>query len=157
MQCDMCGKEGNLCKAIIEGVEMDVCSGCAKLGRKISQEYNIKERVVFSAPQRRTRRMLPREEIVRGVVEGYSNIVKRKREKFGLKQEELAKKIAEKVSVIHNIESGHLEPSIKIAEKLEKFLKVKLIEEINEQKYEKKEDMMARELTLGDMINIKNK
>ena len=157
MQCDMCGKEGNLYKSIIEGVELDVCEDCSKLGRKISKSYNKKEKIISFAPKIKIRKNLPEEDIVKGIVENYGSIIQKKREKLGLKQEELAEKIAEKISVIHNIESEHLEPNIKIAEKLEKFLKIKIIEEINELKYEKTRNLMERELTLGDMINIKKK
>lgn len=151
----MCGKEGNLCKAIIEGAEMEVCNDCAKLGRKVTQEYNEKERKIFSKPYVKPVKRLYEEIISKSVVEGYGHLVKNKREKLNLKQEELAKKIAEKVSVIHNIESEHLEPNIKIAEKLERCLHIKLIEMVSEQKYEKTTNIMDRELTLGDMIKIK--
>ena len=155
MRCDMCGKEGNLCKAIVEGAEMEVCNDCAKLGRRVTQEYNEKERKVFSKPSVNRVKRLYEERVNKSIVEGYGHLIKNKREKLNLKQEELAKKIAEKVSVIHNIESEHLEPSIKIAKKLEMCLHIKLIEMVSEQKYEKTINIMDRGLTLGDMIKIK--
>jgi len=152
----MCGKEGNLVKALIEGVEMEVCNECSKLGRVIGKSNSSivwKER--DSSGERRVKEKEPN--VIQSIVENYSELVKRKREKLGLKQEELAMKIAEKESVVHNIESGHLEPSIKVAEKLERFLKIKLIEFVNEESFEKKKDIMERELTLGDLIEIKRK
>ena len=38
MQCDMCGNEGRLVRASIEGSEMTVCNGCARYGKIIHKE-----------------------------------------------------------------------------------------------------------------------
>ena len=86
----------------------------------------------------------------------YSELIKKKREKLGLKQEELAKKIAEKESIIHKIESGQFEPSVELARKLEKFLNIKLIEQHEEVKVSlgKKGEGAA---TLGDVVVIRKK
>ena len=69
---------------------------------------------------------------------------------MGLKQEELARKINEKESLIHKLENELVEPSLKLAEKLEKFLKIKLIEIYSdENKYVKNND---DKLTIGDLF-----
>lgn len=61
--------------------------------------------------------------------EGFSSIIKRTREKLGLTQEELGRKLGEKTSLISKLETGKLKPSIPLARKIEHILKVKIIEE----------------------------
>ena len=73
---------------------------------------------------------------------------------LNLKQEELAQKIAEKVSVIHKVESKHLRPSLALAKKLEHFLNIKLIEKYKEEKT-KTLDFTDSALTIGDLIKFK--
>jgi len=74
-----------------------------------------------------------------------------KREGLGLKQKELAEKIAEKEALVHKLETGIVEPSIKIAKKLEKFLKIKLVEE-QEQTAESFISPKREGYTLGDFL-----
>lgn len=63
------------------------------------------------------------------LAEDYGTIVRQAREKLGLTQSELAMQIAEKLSVIKKIETGRLKPDERLAHKLERALKVKLLEE----------------------------
>jgi putative transcription factor len=73
-----------------------------------------------------------------------------------LKQEELAKKIAEKESVIHKLESGSIIPAIPLARKLEKFLRIALVETIEVDSPETSDRRSSSDgLTLGDLIRIK--
>ena len=62
----------------------------------------------------------------------YHVIVKKAREKQGLTQNELARKIGEKTSVISKIESGKLRPTIPLARKLEHALKIKIVKTLEE-------------------------
>lgn len=59
--------------------------------------------------------------------EDYHKIIKQTREKLGLSQEALGRKINEKPSVIKLLESGKLKPDNMLARKLEHFLKVQLL------------------------------
>jgi putative transcription factor len=59
--------------------------------------------------------------------EDYHKIIKQTREKLGLSQEALGRKINEKPSVIKLLESGKLKPDNVLARKLEHFLKVQLL------------------------------
>jgi len=61
------------------------------------------------------------------IVEDYNEIVRKARVSLGLTQEELAKQIGEKATIIKKIESGEFRPSISLARKLEKFLRVMLL------------------------------
>jgi putative transcription factor len=149
MQCDICGKETELLKTSVEGTVLNVCQKCAQFGKVLSVPKPIDQRTAKPIPQKP-----PEREATQIIVPDYASIVKRARESMGLKQEDFAKKVNEKVSLVHNLESGRFKPSIGLAQKLERFLKVKLIEE-----YEEKRDVAAKKrnegLTLGDVLNFK--
>ena len=93
-------------------------------------------------------------EISEDVVSNYSELIKKAREKKGLKQDDLAKNIAEKESTIHKIETGALKPSFNLARKLELFLGIKLIG-ISEEKREINLNLKDNSLTIGDLIKIR--
>ncbi len=155
MQCEICGKDELLFKANIEGTMMNVCKPCSKYGKVISvarDKINVEQKkddAKLEAPVRK-------KEIVQTVVEDYGERVKKRREHLGLKQEELAKMLSEKESLLHHIESGKFEPNIELARKLERFLKIKLVEE-----YEEENSQLPRgkadDLTIGDLIKVKKK
>ncbi len=69
---------------------------------------------------------------------------------MGWKREELAKKINEKLSIIEKLEKGNIRPDDQLVSKLEKALRVKLRERIEQAQPAKKEE--SRPLTLGDLI-----
>ncbi|MBR9698994.1 TIGR00270 family protein [Candidatus Woesearchaeota archaeon] len=126
--CDMCGAEDSLFKTEIEGSTLTLCRNCAKFGKvimPIKEKQDIpKKREFQRAP------LLSKEEISQEIVENYSEIIKKKRESLDLKQEDFAKKINEKVALIHKIETGHFKPNLVLARKIERFLKVKLVEQV---------------------------
>lgn len=156
MQCDMCGKETDvLYKTEIEGAVMYVCKECSKFGKVLSVKRSFAEKK--KVEKKKERKVEPEVDIVEEIVDDYNTIVKNAREKRGLKQEELAKKISEKVSLIQKIETGDIEPSIKVARKLEKFLKIKLIETIRLEKTKPKTTKESGKLTIGDIIEVKKK
>jgi len=152
MQCDMCGSEKKLMDAIVEGVMMKVCENCAKYGEVIPIKSGEE---IASLPKLRKTQHVKDEKEFDYVLEKYAEMVKKAREKKGLKQEEVAKAIAEKESVIHNIESGHLRPSIRLAKKIGAFLGVNLIAK-EERKIEKKNvDFRDPGITIGDLLKGK--
>ena len=145
--CEICGKKlNNLSRAIIEGVMVDVCGDCSKYGKVIS----------IRKPLMEPERIIPVKikEISEDVVSNYSELIKKAREKKGLKQDDLAKNIAEKESTIHKIETGALKPSFNLARKLEQFLGIKLIG-ISEEKREINLNLKDNSLTIGDLIKIR--
>ncbi|MBC7114208.1 MAG: TIGR00270 family protein, partial [Archaeoglobi archaeon] len=92
---------------------------------------------------------------VEDIIPNYSEVIREARERLGLSQEELARKIKEKVSLIRKIERGELTPEEKVARKLEKELGIKLMERIESPKIEKKE--LPSTLTLGDVVVVRRK
>ena len=149
MICDMCGDSNRLYKVIEEGAELALCKECSKFGKVIAPihqdaPYSAKNTIKESQPEN-----------IQLLVEDYAEKIKRKREQLGLSQKELAERLNEKESVLQKIESGHFEPTIDTAKKIEKLLNVKIIEE-HEEKYEDKVPRARVEaFTIGDFIKIK--
>jgi len=142
----MCGKREGLKDAIVEGIVLKVCDGCSKFGNVI-----IVEKPVI----REERSVVGKREINEDIVEDYSLKLKRARESLDLKQEDVAKKINEKESVIHSLEIGKLKPSLDLARKLERFFKINLVEEVEEEKKEMNIDFKDGDVTIGDLLKKK--
>ncbi len=152
MECEICGKpirKGY--KIIVEGSEMTVCEDCKSLGvekPKVPQRRTVSKTV--SRPKVRTDIDLGEE-----LVEDYHVIIRRERERRGWSQEELAKRIQEKVSLVRKIENAEITPEPDVIEKLERVLGVKLRESVEEVKVERnKVDLTP---TLGDIVVIRKK
>ena len=146
MGCELCGSESEMFKAIVEGSEMNVCQNCSKFGKIINkpkQNFNLKPKTI--------KKKQDKPETIFLIVDNYAQLIKTAREKMKLKQEEVAKKIAEKESLIHSIESGKHEPNINLARKLERFYNIKLIEEHKEENQNIGKSN-ASGLTIGDLI-----
>jgi len=151
----MCGSEGRLLRAMIEGTELKVCGKCSKFGNVLgpvitpiniqSKERKIENVVVESES-----------EVMEIVSSDFSSIIRRKRENIRMNQKEFAMKINEKESVVHKIENGEFTPSISLARKLEKNLNVVLVEEI-EDKHVKFKSEESEGLTIGDFIKFKKR
>jgi|TARA_B100001971_G_C18238450_1_gene569036 putative transcription factor len=150
----MCGSEEMLFKTSIEGSELNVCKKCAKFGKVIS-EVRVETR------ERKKRKeikkdMGPEKEVLQIIAPDYGQRIRRARESLGLKQEDFAKKINEKLSLIHHMEISKFEPSIDLARKLEGFLRITLIEQ-HEEMHDKVSKASKDTFTIGDFIKIKNK
>lgn len=153
----MCGREGPTVRAIVDGSMMDVCSRCAMYGNVI--EVSPPKIEVNEPPKPRqvvpVRKPEPQPILI--VVSDYASRVRSAREKMLYTQEELAKAIAEKESVIQKVEASQLEPPVKLARKLELFLKIELLEEMkrDESDKPKKFDLKDSTLTIGDLIKLR--
>ncbi|MBS3175914.1 TIGR00270 family protein [Candidatus Woesearchaeota archaeon] len=120
MQCEMCGKESPLFLVRIEGTQMNACKTCASFGQILKNPVARAVIPIKKAP--------PKDEALPVIVTDYAAKIKAAREQKGMTQEELARKLNEKESLMHKMETGSFEPPIALAEKLEKFLNIKLIE-----------------------------
>lgn len=146
----MCGKESDLFKTIIEGSELNVCKNCSRYGKVLRSVRHE----TYSPINKEHIRIVPANEKEERVVSDYNQIIKQKRERFNLTQEQLSKRLNEKESLIQRIESGHAKPSLKVARKLEKFLGIKLIEEFENKKLDLNKTKSGP-MTIGDLIKIK--
>ncbi len=150
MNCDLCGKETEMYKALVEGTELTVCSNCTKYGK-------VTGRVRAYVPEKKKpeKKAEAAEEAIETVVGDFGERLKRKREGLGLNQPDFAKKIAEKESILHKLETGAIRPTLDRARQLEKMLGLKLVEELREEQVsqQKSKDVM----TLGDFVKIKER
>ncbi len=148
MNCDLCGKETELFRALVEGTELTVCSGCSKYGK-------ITGKVKAPPPEQKTqeKKKAEAEEPIDAVVGNFGELIKKKREDLGLNQSDFAKRIAEKESILHKLETGGIKPTLDRARELERLLGLKLVEELREEplSQQKSNDIM----TLGDFVKIK--
>ncbi len=153
--CEMCGTEAPLFRTDIEGTELNICKSCAKFGKVIS-EVRVQEDVPDKLMTGQEKAPVQRQtsELVQVVAEDFPEIIKNARERLGLKQEELAKKMAERTSLIQKMEQGQFMPSISLARKLENHLRIKLVEQ-HEEKHDRKFRAEGANLTIGDMLELK--
>ena len=155
MRCELCGKEvRSVARALVEGTEMTVCENCARFGKLLGRPFSpddLKRRL-----QGLEKKKEAPVEVIRIVVPDYAAKIKEGRERLGLTQKEFAMKLAERESLLHQLESGHMKPSIEQAQKFEHALKIKLIEEFKDAP-EKKDDTSPKRrtsdaFTLGDFL-----
>lgn len=145
----MCGRQQATVRASIEGSLLSVCEGCGKYGK-------IAGRIHVATEKKKEEKTIAAEEETEFVVANIGTLLKGKRESLGLKQEEFARKIAVKESILHKIETGHFIPGIGEAKRIEKALGLRLtetVEAVENAVPQAKKD----QLTLGDMIKIKKK
>ena len=107
----------------IDGSTLHVCPSCSRLGKPVRQKTKG-NRPPFPKPRTPKPNRINEELELK---EDYNKIIKQTREKLGLSQEALGRKINEKPSVIKLLESGKLKPDNMLARKLEHFLKVQLL------------------------------
>lgn len=148
--CEMCGKAGELVTADVEGVELQVCRGCSKYGTVRRRTLSDEGR--FSRPA-----VSMREESEFKVVGNFSSLLRESRERRKMTQEEFAKFLQERESIVAKWENGTVKPFVDVARRLEKLLGVKLVEkdEVAEIKIERAG--RSDELTLGDFMKVRKR
>ncbi len=162
-QCDICGSEARLVRARIEGSEMWVCPSCAKFGKVLeaprsSRSFSRSSSGPSSSSSFGRPRAPPRRpEVLQVIVSDYSKRIRQARERLGLTQKEFAKKLSEKESVIHKLESSQFKPSIRLARKLESALKIVLVDQVEGGSVPFSSDDKKRSagFTMGDFIKTK--
>ncbi|MBT5022875.1 TIGR00270 family protein [Candidatus Woesearchaeota archaeon] len=158
--CDMCGKESDLYKVEIEGAILDLCSKCSGFGKVIRKPAMPppKHLIRQKGKPAPTRKDKATREIVQVIVPNFGEKIKKVRSNKGLTQEEFARKLNEKESIVTKIEKGQFKPSISLARKLEKILKINLVEEIIEEKIPKLDSVKkSGSFTMADFIKDKRK
>lgn len=162
MNCDICGREipGQPFKVKVEGAKMLVCGRCRSLGKPYEDEalpIRLRPRSAsLPRPMKRKAPELPRGMEELDIAEDYAQKVRQQRMKLGLSQDDLAKRVKEKLSVIQKIETGKVAPNTKLCKELEHELRIKLLVPRKETA-EIPTGPAPTELTLGDIIRIKDK
>ena len=146
---------------------MEVCRECSKFGR-VQKDTPLERKFVSRNKKGKPQNNRPqsnkqnvqrrrREEPMDELVEDYNVIIRKARESKGWTREELGAKIYEKVSVINRIESGKMEPDIKLAKKFEKTLNITLIEKYDDMDLESFKSSASGPNTLGSVVKIKRR
>ena len=126
LRCEVCGNPvyGPVNTVQIDGSTLQVCLSCARLGNPVRPKKEASHQPTLKPPAaKKPTRMFEELELK----EDYYKVIKQAREKLGLSQEALGRKINEKPSVIKLLESGKLKPDNMLARKLEHALKVQLL------------------------------
>jgi putative transcription factor len=142
----MCGNEGNIKPAMVEGVQMQLCPSCMQFGKEVKE-----------TPQARARRFGARQERKEpelAIVGDYARRIKAAVDKTGKKHEDVAKELNIKDSLLSHFTTGKRKPSIETARKLEKRFGIKLVFELHEETSSLPTSSLEQDAgcTLGDMI-----
>ncbi|KYC49769.1 MAG: transcription factor [Candidatus Methanofastidiosum methylothiophilum] len=164
MICEICGKtiQGKVFNVRVEGANVKVCDKCSRFGTdrqswsKFGKGPMSSDGVTLpSKPRIGGGSIRPKEEYT--LVDDYHLIIKDAREAKGWSQKDLARKMNEKESIIHHIETEGFSLSNELTQKLEKILDIKLKEKSDEGIDISKSKQSLKETTIGDIIKIKKK
>ncbi len=146
--CEMCGTEQDrLRPVLVEGTRLRLCDRCSRFGEEIQP---AKTRPATLPGARRTRTDRPIREPEYDLAPDFPDRLRRAREAFGWKREELARRINEKLSVLEKLEKGRMRPTDTLVAKLERVLEIRLRERVEEGEAPRHTE--TRPLTLGDLI-----
>lgn len=151
MRCEVCGREirGPPFRRVIEGGRLTVCAQCAHFG---TAEWTP------SVPRAPPKMRQPRSEFEAlerlTLVDGYGDMIRVARQRENMTVDVLAKKIAEKESVVKNLEKEELVPDRALIQKLRNVLKIELLVP-EESAPAPKASKPSAERTLGDLIKQK--
>jgi len=163
LNCEICGSKiyGLSKRIILEGSKLLVCMKCSSLGEPDinTERYpsRTKRRTLGTPVKKRTgESRLPREVEELEVAEDFPKMIKEAREKKKMSQQDLARTVKERLSIIQKIELGKMTPDLRISRALEHTLRIKLLLPRNETPVETdKPDQTG--LTLGDVIQYKKR
>ena len=175
VQCEMCGAETDSPTAVkIEGAEIDVCDDCAEFGTEVHQPASESASTKYSTGSSdggssassggggasgssggSTSRAPDMFDDMEEVAQDYDERIRSAREASGLSQEELAKELNEKASLIRKLERGSMLPSDSVQSKLERRLDIALTEGgVEDTEWEG--GSASGEYTLGDVVQRKD-
>ncbi|WP_336022944.1 multiprotein bridging factor aMBF1 [Halobellus salinisoli] len=151
-QCEMCGNERpSLTTVKVEGAELELCDDCKEFGTEVRTESSSSQSTKYSTSSTSkssgssgassassssgggssggsTRRRRDMFDTMDEVAADYDQRIREAREGLGLSQEDLAKSLNEKASLIRKLERGDILPSDDVQKKLERKLEISLVE-----------------------------
>ena len=177
-QCEMCGSEQpSLTTVKVEGAELQLCDDCKEFGTEVRTESSSSTSTKYSTSSsggtgsgsgsgtsgsgsggsgggssRRRRDMF---DDMDEIVADYDQRIREARESRGLSQEDLAKSLNEKASLIRKLERGDMLPSDDVRAKLERGLEISLVEGQDADDAEWSGDSSTT-TTLGDVVKRKD-
>ncbi len=160
MVCEMCGKAIRTKLMMVEGAPLNVCESCQKfaVGETVvkTESGRVVSTPIADRLEQRSRRMGSRDIYNQSsekiIADDYGSRVRDKRRKMGLSQDELAKKINEKKSIIVKVENQDIRPSDKLVSTLERALGISLKDSIEDVEVGTEKEAFTRSMTLGDFV-----
>lgn len=139
-ECELCGSKKAERKTKIDKVILNACDDCVKFGQEIPKVELIDSKKTPASM-----------EMGEGVLPNFHVLIRNERSKMNMTQEDLAKKLNEKSSVIKRVEDGW-EPPMNVIKKFERLFGIKLTQELKEEKVGVKAG--GSKLTIGDVVEI---
>ncbi len=139
--------------AEVEGAPMYLCIDCFERLYRAGRAKLASRRAVEEGSVKHVRKRARRGPEVYDLVEDYAERIREAREARGWSTSALAQRLRISESMLRKIESGKVKPSIDLARRIEKVLRVKLLEPVvDEETYygEGGEDYV----TLGDIVVV---
>ncbi|MCK5043221.1 MAG: TIGR00270 family protein, partial [Candidatus Aenigmarchaeota archaeon] len=124
--CDICGSTRETRKTSLEGADIEACYSCVP-GKK-ERTYDGPRRNVKKDFKKRPE--LPKVNFE--FVDDFGDIIKKAREKADITQKDFGLMVNEHSSVIQKIEHNDLKPRLGLAKKIEKKLKIRIINKIEQ-------------------------
>jgi putative transcription factor len=163
MSCEICGRKiiDRPNRIVVEGLQLMACHRCSEHGEKVKFDIEkiksgISKRSKIGSRMKKasSKKFFDNIENLE-VIEDYSEKIKEGRGRMGISQEELAKYLKEKLSVVQKIETGKIIPSIKLSREIEHILKIKLLSAPKKEIENKSQVDSSSALTIGDIIQLK--
>jgi putative transcription factor len=165
----MCGAESSsLTTTKVEGAELELCDSCTDFGTEVRTESSSSSSTKYSTSSssssssssggsssggsRRRRDMF---DDMEELAADYDDRIRSAREERGLSQEDLAKELNEKASLIRKLERGDILPSDEVQTKLERKLDISLSEGASDEDAEWSGGSSTT-TTLGDVVKRKD-
>ncbi|MFX1378509.1 MAG: multiprotein bridging factor aMBF1 [Promethearchaeota archaeon] len=165
-ECPICGSIiwGKGQKVLLEGAKITVCHNCAQHGKKIqepSKKPQIEKTHTYNKKNSIKRQIIKKDLIDElELIPDYAKRIRNKRNSLGLNQDQFAQKLNEKPSLLRRIETGKVEPTIKLAKKIEDIYNIKILKKADEIEAKIQNDKFMKKSTgtsLGDIAFIKKK
>ncbi|MHA2007167.1 MAG: multiprotein bridging factor aMBF1 [Promethearchaeota archaeon] len=165
-ECPICGSIiwGKGQRVLLEGAKITVCYNCAQHGTKIHKTAitHHTQKIFQPRPRRSSKKSPLRTQ--RGdemeIVSDFAKRIRSARSSRGLNQDQFAQKLNEKPSLLRRIEAGRVEPTIKLAKKIEQVYKIRLLKTVDETDFNVQDTKFMKKSTgtsLGDIAFVKKK
>ena len=173
VQCEMCGKDvASPNRVKIEGAELDVCDECTDFGTEVTTEDSASSSTKYSTSSSSSgssgsgssdssgsSSSWPRNDMfdqMDELAQDYDQRIREARESRGISQEDLAKELNLKASLIRKLERGDTLPSDDVQTKLERELDISLNAGGSDADEEWSGGSSSGEYTLGDVVKRKD-
>ena len=179
VQCEMCGSEvSDPNRVKIEGAELDVCDECTDFGTEIRTESSSSASTKYSTSSSGSTGGASSStssnstsssssgggggggqdmfDDIDEVAQDYDDRIRTAREAMGISQEDLAKELNEKASLIRKLEHGSILPSDDVQKKLERKLDIDLTTGGAADSGDWESESSGEGYTLGDVVERKD-